>query len=232
MESESLRIRVPHVGADRVAARLDRPEEAEPRAALLLAHGAGTALDSPFLEALAVGLAGRGLAVLRFNYVYSELAARSGKRRPPDRRSVLLDTHRAALATLREHYPASRILLGGKSMGGRMASYLAAEGEACAGLVFFGYPLHPPGKPEKLRSEHFAAIAQPALFLQGTRDALCELELLRRELEMFGGTCQIEVIEEADHDFRVPRSIARWREEILEELVQRVDAWERRTWPE
>ena len=139
--------------------------------------------------------------------------------------------HRAAHAELRERYPERRLVLAGKSMGGRMSTYLSAEGDDCAGLALFGYPLHPPGKPEKLRSEHFPAIAQPALFLQGTRDALCDLELLRRELELFGGQATVEVLEDADHDFGVLKRTGRAREEVRADLARRFEAWERSTWP-
>ena len=231
MRSEPLRVTVPHAGAEGVTASRDTPGEDAGRAVVLFGHGAGAPMTSEFMRAAAEGLAARGFPVLRFNYVYSELAARAGRRRPPDRQPRLLETHRAALAALRERYPERRLVLAGKSMGGRMSTYLAAEGDDCAGLALFGYPLHPPGKPERLRSEHFAAIAQPALFLQGTRDALCDLDLLRRELECFGGRATVEVLEDADHDFGVPKRTGRTRAEVLADLVQRFDDWERATWP-
>ena len=144
---------------------------------------------------------------------------------------MLEATHRAALATLRARFPKRRLLLAGKSMGGRIGSHLAAADADAAGLVLLGYPLHPPGRPERVRAEHFAAIAQPALFLQGTRDALGGVELLRRELEVFGGPVTLEVVEGADHDFRVPRALGRSREEVLDGLVGAIDAWERATFP-
>jgi predicted alpha/beta-hydrolase family hydrolase len=231
MRTESLRVTVPHVGAEWVSATLDAPEEDGGRAVVLFSHGAGAPMTSDFMQVVAEGLAARGFPVLRFNYVYSELASRTGRRRPPDRQPRLLETHREALAALRERYPERRLVLAGKSMGGRMSTYLAAEGDDCAGLALFGYPLHPPGKPERLRSEHFAAIAQPALFLQGTRDALCDLDLLRRELESFGGAATIELLDDADHDFGVPKRTGRTRAEVLADLVERFDGWERATWP-
>jgi uncharacterized protein len=231
MDTEELRLPVRHAGVDWISALLDLPDQEGDRSVILLGHGAGAPMTSEFMAAVATGLAQRGLPVLRFNYIYSERSQREGKRRPPDRRPVLLDVHRTAMATLRERFTGRRLLLGGKSMGGRMSTYLAAEGEDAAGLVMFGYPLHPPGKPEKLRSEHFAAIAQPALFLQGTRDALCDLELLRRELETFGGKVQVSEVEDADHDFAVLKRSGRTRDEVLADLVERVDTWERATWP-
>ncbi|MDA1265382.1 MAG: dienelactone hydrolase family protein [Planctomycetota bacterium] len=231
MTAESLRIPVPHAGAEWVSALLDLPEEDPGKSVVLLAHGAGAPMTSDFMVAAAEGLAAGGLPVLRFNYVFTELAQREGRRRPPERQPRLLETHRAAAAAIRERFPERRLILAGKSMGGRMSSYLAAEGDDCAGLVFFGYPLHPAGKPEKLRSEHFAAIAQPALFLQGTRDALCGLDLLERELETFGGTQTVEVIDEGDHDFGVPRRTGRTRDEVRAALLEKVLDWEQATWP-
>lgn len=231
MTTEPLRISVPHAGAEWVSGALDLPEEDAGRSVVLLGHGAGAPMTSDFMTAAAEGLAAHGYPVLRFNYVYSELAGREERRRPPDRKPLLLETHRAAHAELRARFPERRLVLAGKSMGGRMSTYLAAEGDDCAGLALFGYPLHPPGKPEKLRSEHFAAVVQPALFLQGTRDALCDLDLLRRELELFGGQATVEVLEDADHDFGVLKRTGRTREEVRADLVQRFADWERATWP-
>ncbi len=231
MQSEQITIPTPDAGVDCVSARLDLPDEDLGRSVVLLGHGAGAPMGSDFMECMAMGLAGRGFPVLRFNYAYMERFAREGTRRPPDRKPRLLDTHRAALAALAERYPDRPMLLAGKSMGGRMSTYLAAEGDYCSGLVLLGYPLHPPGKPEKLRSEHFAAIAQPALFLQGTRDALCDLELFSRELETFGGNATTQIIEGADHDFGVLKRSGRTRDEVRAELLDHVEDWEKTTWP-
>ena len=110
-------------------------------------------------------------------------------------------------------------------MGGRMSSLLAAEGEAFDGLCFLGYPLHPPGKPEKLRTEHFPELKLPMLFLQGTRDALCDLELLRPALEGLGQSPTLHVVEEGDHSFAVLKRSGRTPEEVLDELAAAVAAW-------
>lgn len=238
MSADELQIPVDHAGVQWVSARLDAPPQAGGgaggeggRSVLLLAHGAGAPLTSPFLATVAEGLAARGLAVVRFNYAYAERGAREGKRRPPDRKPALLAVHASALEWTRERFPERRLLLAGKSMGGRMGSYLAAEGCEAAGLVFFGYPLHPPGRLDQPRSEHFGAIAQPALFLQGTRDALCDLELLRPALQTFGGKVTLHEIAEADHDFGLPKSAGRPRQEVLAELVETLDRWEAATFP-
>lgn len=214
-----------------LSAQYDLPER-EPRAsALLLANGAGYHLDAPWMAALAQGLVAHGFPVLRFNYLYKERSLREGRARPPDKSALLEEAHAAALAALAERAGARRLILAGKSLGGRMSTHLAAKGEHCAGLVLFGYPLHPPGRPDKPRSEHFAAIAQPALFLQGTRDEFAELELLRAALTRYGGQATLEVIADADHGFHVRKSSGRSDEEVRTFLLERVSRWELETFP-
>ncbi|NVJ98859.1 MAG: alpha/beta fold hydrolase [Alphaproteobacteria bacterium] len=136
---------------------------------ILLAHGAGAPADSPFMEAFAEGLAKRGYEVLRFNFPYMEKRQEDGKKRPPDRAPKLVEAFRQTIEEIRPDGP---LLIGGKSMGGRIASMVAAEDNSiCNGLVCLGYPFHPPGKPEKLRTDHFPKINLPTLILQGERDA-------------------------------------------------------------
>ena len=202
----------------------------EGRPAVLLAHGAGADGASAFLEHVAQGLAGCGLSVLRFRYGYAERMAREGRRRPPDRAPRLEAVHAAALAALAERCPGQPVVLMGKSMGARMGSHLAAQGapstEACVrGLVHLGFPLHPPRKPSRERAEHFRTLPQPALFLSGTRDPLCTPHLLVEALGHHGGPTTLEWIEEADHDFKVPKRTGRSHAEVLDELVARADAW-------
>jgi len=215
-----------------LSARYDTPERGARASAILLAHGAGFAMDSPWMEKVALGLAARGFPVLRFNYPYKERGRRAGRDVPPDRAPVLEEAHAAAVAALAERAGPRRLLLAGKSMGGRISTHLAAKGENCAGLVLFGYPLHPPKQPAKTRSEHFPAIAQPALFLQGTRDEFADLALLRTALERYGGKATLEVIDTADHGFHVLKSSGKTDEEVRELLLDRVASWERETFPE
>jgi hypothetical protein len=219
-------------GGAELSAQLDEPEGQTRTSAILLAHGAGFGLDSPWMEAVARGLAARGFLVMRFNYPYRERAARERRDLPPDRADVLEAAHAAALAALVERAGTRRVILAGKSMGGRISTHLAAKGEHCAGLVLFGYPLHPPKQPAKTRSEHFPAIAQPALFLQGTRDEFAELELLRTALARYGGRATLEVIEGADHGFHVPKKSGRTDDEVRELLLDRVARWESETFPD
>lgn len=227
---ETQRLTITSAG-ETLSAVLDHPDGAARESAILLAHGAGFHLGSPWMEALAHGLVARGFPVLRFNYPYRERALREGRQRPPDRTPRLEEAHADALAELERLGVGRRILLAGKSLGGRMSTHLAAKGGTCAGLVLFGYPLHPPKRTRKPRSEHFAAIAQPALFLQGTRDELADLELLRECLKRYGGRVTLEVIEGADHGFAVPKRMGRSADEVREGLVEVVDRWERETFP-
>jgi predicted alpha/beta-hydrolase family hydrolase len=224
---------IPHEGVQHVSMLLDLPPEGADleTSVYLLAHGSGAPMTSHFIAGVAERLAARGLPVLRFQYAFMEQLQRSGTRRPPDRRSLLEAVHRAALRDVEQRFPGRRVLLGGKSLGGRIASYLAAAGETCAGLVFLGYPLHPAGKPDKLRSEHFAALAQPALFLQGDRDALCDLQLLRAALALYGGQATLAVVEGADHGFDVLRSSGRSLGEVLDEVAARTITWVQTTFP-
>ncbi|MDA1098025.1 MAG: alpha/beta hydrolase [Proteobacteria bacterium] len=145
---------------------------------LVLAHGAGAAMDSPFMTAFAQGLGARGIAVARFEFPYMAARRATGKTRPPDRQPVLLQTWRQVIARLSVPSAArpgpGRLAIGGKSMGGRMASLLAAAGDGrdLHGLVCLGYPFHPAGKPDRLRTGHLRELSLPSLIVQGERDPL------------------------------------------------------------
>ena len=159
-------------------------------------------MTHPFMEGVARGLADGGLSVLRFNFPYID-----AHRRLPDPTPVLLGTWGAAVQRVRSLGPGLPLVVGGKSLGGRMASMLAAaEGPAfpAAALVFFGYPLHPAGKVERLRDAHLAGVRAPMLFLQGTRDALARLDLVEQVVAKLGPLARLQVIPGADHSFRVP----------------------------
>lgn len=161
---------------------------------ILLAHGAGTNQDHRFMVALRDALATEGPAVLTFNYPYSE---RGAKR--PDPQSRLLECHRAAadiLARETDHF-----FLAGRSMGGRMGTYLAAEGYPAQGLILYAYPLHPAGKPEKLRIDQFPGIVIPMLFFQGTRDALARMDLFEEHIASLPNAT-VEILEGASHSTR------------------------------
>lgn len=228
MRPPDLALPTPGADVEAVGAWWD-PGSAE-RPAVLLAHGAGADGGSAWLEHVATGLAARGLSVLRFRYAYAERMAREGRRRPPDRAPKLEAVHAIALQHLASRCPDQPLVLAGKSMGARMGSHLAAQGapatEACArALVHFGFPLHPARKPSRERAEHFRSLPLPALFLSGTRDALCTPALLEAALPLHGGPATLQWIEDADHDFKVPRRTGRSHEEVLDDLLDRTDAW-------
>ena len=228
---QPLTLPIDHPRIDEVSALWTPPVGVPRESAILLANGAGFHMESPWMAAVAEGLAARGFPVLRFNYPYQERGVREGKRLPPDPAPRLEATHERAARMLSERTPEERLILAGKSLGARMSSHLAAKDFPCHALCFFGYPLHPPKKPEKLRSEHFAAIVQPTLFLQGTRDDLCDLDLLRHELRRYGGRATLEVVEDADHSFHVRKRSGRTDEEVREALLDRVVSWEAETFP-
>ena len=164
---------------------------------LVLAHGAGGTLRNPFLDGFAAGLAAAGVTCLRFNFLYSE----SGKR-SPDREPLLRAAWTAAFA--RGVELGEPVWAGGKSMGGRIASMMVADGDLdAAGLVFVGYPLHPPGKPDRLRDEHLGRIRIPMLWLQGTADPFARWDLLEGVLGRLGKRVTLHRIEGGDHSFRV-----------------------------
>jgi len=225
---ESLEIPFDGRGVETLGALYGRAPEGAPEGdscAVLLAHGAGAPLDSIFMEEIAEGLRVAGHSVLRFAYPYMERARREGRRLPPDRMPALEAAHRAAIEFLRELEPGAPLVLAGKSMGGRVASHLAAQGVACDGLVYLGYPLHPYGKPEKLRDEHFPEVHTPSIFLQGSRDALCDLGLLRESLARYAGPWRLVEVEGADHAFDLPKRAGVAPEEVRGRLVGEVVAW-------
>lgn len=210
-------------------ALLDRPE-GRARFAVLLAHGAGAPMDHPFLERVATDLAGAGGIVLRFDYPYMAARRAGANRRPPDRAPVLLAAHAAAIDAARDLAGSQPLFLAGKSMGSRMAAMsLAGEGteraSGIAGLIALGYPLHPPGKPDRLRDGFFGNLDSPCLFVQGTRDALCTRELLEASAAHLAGPNRLHWIEDGDHSLEVRKRSGRSSEEALAEATAAVVAW-------
>ncbi|MET3175038.1 UNVERIFIED_ORG: putative alpha/beta-hydrolase family hydrolase [Arthrobacter sp. UYCu721] len=188
------------VGDVEVSGVYARPDS--PFGTLVVAHGAGAGMDHPFLSGFTRALNGDGVATLRFNFPYREAG-----RKFPDRPSAAIAAWRAAMheATRRgtEHGDAGPVWAAGKSFGGRMASMAVAEGMDSAGLVYLGYPLHPPGKPEKLRDEHLYGLALPMLFLQGTRDTFATPDLLEGVVSRIGPSAVLDWIDGGGHSFDV-----------------------------
>ena len=178
-------------------------------------------MDHEFMVDFQSRLTEAGHLTIRFNFPYKELG-----RRAPDRRPRLEATFRAVLKGLRDSaMNTARVFVGGKSMGGRIASYLAASGENVSGLVFLGYPLHPPKRPQQLRTSHWEDIRCPALFIQGTRDALCSLDLLGTELKRFGGPTHVHFIEGGDHSFKTLKKLGRTRVQVRGEICEEIQRW-------
>lgn len=185
---------------------------------VILGHGAGAGMDSSFMRYAAEALAARGHLVCTFNFLYTE----AGKR-APDRQAVLEETFEAVLRAA-SGKGNGKVVLGGKSMGGRIASHVAT-GSAVDGLVFFGYPLHPPGKPERIRDAHFKDISCPMLFIEGTRDPFCPLGTLERSVTGLRTRVEIAVIEDGDHSFKVRKSSGRSTEDAWTEVVDAADSF-------
>ncbi|BCX81032.1 conserved hypothetical protein [Methylomarinovum caldicuralii] len=198
------------------------PDGYDRRRGLILAHGAGAGMDHPFITFVHEQMAARGLLSVKFNFSYMEAG-----RKAPDRAPLLQATWKAVIdAVRRDRELAPRQwYLAGKSMGGRIASLLTAEGESCDSLIFLGYPLHPPGKPEKLRADHLPRIPCPMLFIQGDRDRLCDLDRLRDVLKTLTAPLTLHVIEGGDHSFKVPKRAGRTEEAVWREIVEVMSTW-------
>lgn len=217
-EPKQLRIRVENAGE--ISALLLQPPRA--KAVLVLAHGAGAGMNHPFLATLARNLAELDIATLRYNFLYMEQGRKS-----PDREPAATAAVAAAVGAARLEAPRLPLFAGGKSFGGRMTSTAAANGllPGVRGLVFFGFPLHPPNQPGTKRAEHLRRVPQPMLFLQGTRDAFADLKLLRPVCASLGSRATLHLIEGADHSFHLPKSAGRTDAEVLRELAGTFASW-------
>ena len=195
---------------------------ARPRACYVFAHGAGASMTHAFMGACAVGLAARGIATLRYQFPYME----RGSRRP-DTPRVAHAAVRAAVAEAALRLPGTPLFAGGKSFGGRMTSQAQAESPlpGVRGLVFLGFPLHPAGKPSDERAAHLSDVGVPMLFLQGSRDELASLELLRPLVTRLGARATLRVFDDADHSFHVPARSGRKDAEVRDEALDVVAAW-------
>lgn len=188
---------------------------------VVLAHGAGAPMDSEFMAYFADGLAAQGLRVARFEFPYMVKRREDGKRRPPDRAPVLLETYLNVAAELGP----DNLVVSGKSMGGRIASMIADEA-GVAGLVCLGYPFHPPGKPEKLRTEHLAGLKTPSLILQGERDPFGR----RDEVESYtlSKAIKLDFLPDGDHDLKPRKASGRTREQNWADGLERMAGFARR----
>jgi predicted alpha/beta-hydrolase family hydrolase len=204
----------------RVSGLLRLPGDAA--ACCVLAHGAGAGMTHPFMTATADGLAERGIATLRYQFPYME---RGSKR--PDQPKVAQATVRAAVAEASRLAPGLALFAGGKSFGGRMTSQAQAEAPlpGVRGLVFLGFPLHPPGRPSDERGEHLFEVQIPMLFLQGTRDEFADLKLLQPLVARLGMRATLELFPEANHSFHVPARTGHKDVEVMARMLDALAAW-------
>ena len=203
-----------------VSAIFDRPEGA--RALYVFAHGAGAGMSHPFMESAAAALGARRIATFRYQFPYMEQG-----RRAPNHQPILLKTVRSAVAAAAALAPDLQLLAGGKSMGGRMTSIAQSKEPVTAvrGLVFYGFPLHASGKPSADRGEHLSHVHVPMLFLQGSRDRLADLTLLEPVLDQLGDRATLEVVQDANHSFHVPKRTGKTDAQVIMELAAAVERW-------
>jgi uncharacterized protein len=218
MTSEPLTIELDET--QRVSGLLSAPPGA--RACYVLAHGAGAGMAHPFMAQVSAGLAERGVASLRYQFPYME---RRAKR--PDPPALAHATVRAAVAEAARRLPDFALVAGGKSFGGRMTSQAQslAPLPRVRGLAFLGFPLHPAGKPSDERARHLFDVRVPMLFVQGSRDALADLALLRPVVDKLGDRASLRVFEDADHSFHVPARSGRRDADVRRELLDALAAW-------
>jgi predicted alpha/beta-hydrolase family hydrolase len=211
---------IPWDDTQTVSALLLAPPDAQ--ACCVLAHGAGAGMSHPFMQAVADGLADRRIATLRYQFPYME---RGSKR--PDTPAVAHAAVRAAVAEAGRRLPGLPLFAGGKSFGARMSSQAQAAEPlpGVRGLVFLGFPLHPPGEPSQQRAEHLQRVDVPMLFVQGTRDEFADAALLQAVIERLGPLATLETIEQADHSFHVPARSGRNDAQVLSDMLDRLARW-------
>jgi predicted alpha/beta-hydrolase family hydrolase len=218
VKTKELKLDIDRIGT--VSAILTQPANA--RACYVLAHGAGTDMRHASMDKIAAGLADRGIATLRFNFPYME-----NKQGRPDQPAVAHATIRAAVAEAARLCPGLKLVAGGKSFGGRMTSQAQSKAPLpdVKGLAFLGFPLHADKKPSTERAEHLAHVAIPMLFLQGTRDGLADLGLLKPILAALGTKATLHEVEGGDHSFAVLKKSGRTNDEALTEVLDSLVAW-------
>jgi predicted alpha/beta-hydrolase family hydrolase len=223
--AESEKLTVKFGDQDSVTALIYGASKAEAaKVTVILGHGAGADQLSGFMRMVADGLARRGFDVMTFNFLYKQ----KGKS-APDPRAKLEACYRAVIDAARAHkkLKSNRLVIGGKSMGGRIASQVAAlDSAGIDGLVFLGYPLHPPGRPDKMRDEHLPQVKAPMLFIQGARDAFGSEEEIRQVIKRLRLRATLFPIAGGDHSFKVPKSAGN-QQEVYDKVMDEVTRWAR-----
>ncbi len=219
-------VTVPLGDGEHVSAVLDIPEPYAGGDAVIMAHGLANDMHNPMLAFLAQGLAGAGYLAMRFNFPYRE----KGESGPESLQSLYAAWESACrFLSAHEQYRPKRMVGAGKSLGGRIVSQMAAEGLLpVERLVFLGYPLHAPGKTDKLRDAHLYRIGMPMLFFSGTRDEFCDMELFRSILARLEAPWELEVVPDGDHSFNMPESVSVGPEEVYGRMLGRLIEWLRK----
>jgi uncharacterized protein len=213
------------MGKGKVSAVLsgpDRPGDSK-KTGVIIAHGAANDMHNSLIVAVAEGLVSAGYITLRFNFPYKEKGMKS-----PDAEPTLVRTWQGAVSHLlnNERFPVDRVVAAGKSMGGRIASQMAAADQMdVAALIFLGYPLHAPGRTDKLRDAHLYDIKKPMLFFAGTRDPLCDMEKLREVLGRLPGPYALEIVDGGDHSFKLPKSSSGSADSVHRQIVDKCLQW-------
>jgi predicted alpha/beta-hydrolase family hydrolase len=207
------------VGSDETTAVYEPATESS-NIVFVCAHGAGGSMNDRGMLALSKALTKRGIDIVRFNFLYK--AKGSGR---PDPMPRLQSCYEAVVGRVRDELRPTRLLIGGRSMGGRAASMMTANGFSCDGLMLYAYPLHPAGQPEKLRDAHLPSIEVPVICFNGTRDALCTPELMMKALEPVKTKWDMHWIEGADHSFHVLKSSGRTDAQVMDEIGDATAAW-------
>lgn len=207
------------VGADETTA-IYEPATTKEVAVFVCAHGAGGNMSDKSTLSAARAMRSAGLGVVRFNFLYRERGAGG-----PDKMPKLTACFEAVVARAREEIEPQRLIVGGRSMGGRAASMLAADGFVADGLLLLAYPLHPPGQTDKLRDAHLPAITMPVLCFNGTRDTFCEPTLMEAVLKKLKSNWTMHWLEGADHSFRVPKSSGRTDGDVLDDVAEATRPW-------
>jgi predicted alpha/beta-hydrolase family hydrolase len=208
------------VGNETTSAIYDAAPNGDTSTVFVCAHGAGGNMADKSMIAVTRALAARGLSTVRFNFLYKE--KRSSR---PDPMPKLKDTTTAVVERARAELEPRTLIIGGRSMGGRAASMLAADGFDCSGLLLLAYPLHPPGKPDQLRDAHLPSIRVPVLCVNGTRDPFCTPELMKRVLERVTTPWEMLWLDGADHSFHVLKSSGKTDAQVMTEVADAAEKW-------
>ena len=213
------------MGKEKVSAVLSGPDQSGDanKTGVIIAHGAANDMNNSLIVAVADGLSSAGYTTLRFNFPYKEKGLKS-----PDAEPTLIRAWQAAVTHLlnNERFPVDRVVAAGKSLGGRIASQMvAADQMVVEALIFLGYPLHAPGRTDKLRDSHLYEIKKPMLFFAGTRDPLCNMEKLREVFRRLPGQHDLEIVEDGDHSFRLPKSSSGSADSVHRQIVVKCLQW-------